>query len=107
MPEIPLNLSPKAKVVHLIVVFVYAQYTYNVRYWANFRTSSYIVQLHAYLYWVATCALGELGRINTELAKFWTICTFHGKFGRIPVTVFAVENDIFGVEIAIFMAEMD
>ena len=91
----------------MIVVFVYAQYTYNVRYWANFRTSSYIVQLHAYLYWVATRALGELGRINTELAKFSTICTFYGKFGRIPATLFSVENDIFSVEIAIFIAEID
>ena len=42
-----------------------------------------------------------------ELAKLSTICIFHGKFGRIPVTRFGVENEIFTVEIAIFIAEMD
>ena len=42
-----------------------------------------------------------------EFAKLSTICTFHGKFGQIPATWFAVENEIFGVEIAIFIAKMD
>ena len=34
------------------------------------------------------------------------ICTFSGKFGWNPATLFAVENEIFNVKIAIFIAEI-
>ena len=41
-----------------------------------------------------------------ELANIYTICTFLGKFGWKLATRFVVENEIFSIKIAIFIAEM-
>ena len=40
------------------------------------------------------------------MANLYKICTFSGKFGWNPTTLFAVENEIFNVKIAIFIAEI-
>ena len=44
---------------------------------------------------------------HLELANLYTICTFSGKFGQNHATRFVVENEIFSVKIATFIAKMD